>query len=351
MLAQVLCLMLAAANPGDPSDPSQGYDVLLEDAVRARAEGRLEESLQLLRRANALQPSPGLRNNIARVLEELGRWREAVAEYRSVAADPTADAQLRDLDDQRIAELSPKLLYAWIYFDLSPESVRVLLDGRPVPSTGRDQSAPAGTRTIEAKLEGEVVLETIDAPIGQRTTVKRDLGLRDPKEARIAVDRVRGAADAVVIDRYRLRSTIDELHTIRVRPGSHTIGLELRGVTTASAAIQLRPGETYDASILLSAAPPAEVSGARVWPYFAGGGGVAAAVVGGVLLAVAESSRGELRAEIEKAEQGDGIIYDLTRERAEEIESGARVKSNVGLVLVGAGVAAIGGAIAGWAFE
>lgn len=347
MLAQVLCLIFAAANP----DPGAGYDALLEDAVRARAEGRLEESLELLRRANALQPSPGLRNNIARVLEELGRWREAVAEYRSVAGDPTADPQLRELDDQRIAELAPKLLYAWLYFDLTPESVRVLLDGVPVPAAGRDQSAPAGTRVIEAKLEGEVVLETIDAPIGKRTTVKRDLSQRAANEARIAVDRVRGSADAVVIDRYRVRSAIDEIHTIRLRPGAHAIGLELRGVTTASAAIQLRPGETYDASLLLSASPPAEASRSAVWPYFAGGGGVAAAVAGGVLWAVAESSRGELRAAIDEAERGDGIIRELTRARAEEIESGARVKSNVGLVLVGAGVAAIGGAIAGWALD
>src|SRR5204863_1771498 len=88
MLALLLWFAFAASSASAASPP-ESYDALVQEAVRARGEGRLEESLALLESANAMQPSPGLRNNIARVLEELGRWSEAVEEYRSVAGDAT----------------------------------------------------------------------------------------------------------------------------------------------------------------------------------------------------------------------------------------------------------------------
>jgi hypothetical protein len=192
------------------------------------------------------------------------------------------------------------------------------------------------------------VLEVLEVPAGKRTTITRDLSVPQSLEAKIAIDRAGGAIESLVIDRYRLRSPIEQLHTVRLRAGEHELEVDLEGAHVASATIELVPGQTYDAALLLrSAPPPVEVVGSPAWPYFAGGGGVAAAVVGSVLLAVADSSRDEIR----NAEQRDGVIYGITRERAEEIESGARVKSSLGVVLVGAGAAAIGSAIAGWALD
>lgn len=72
------------SRPGDaltPAEVRRGR-ALLDEAAAARAEGRLDAALRALSRATALDPrSARAHYQRARLLEELGRWREARDDY------------------------------------------------------------------------------------------------------------------------------------------------------------------------------------------------------------------------------------------------------------------------------
>lgn len=338
MITHLVLACLVSAAGGD-------YDKLLADAVRARGEGRLEESLDLLRKAQAIQPSPGLQNNIARVLEELGRWTEAVDQYRAVAADPEADRELREKDDQRIAELAPKLLYAWITFDLTPSALEVFLDGARIePKPKLDHRAEPGRRTVEAHLleERAVVLSEVNAPAGRRTKIARDLRTRSPEEATIQLGAPAAEVEALVIDRYRVRSRLQELSAIHLPAGRHELMLELSGTRTASRSVELSAGTVFSLGSVLTEIPSAE--GNSWWPLALGSTGVVAAGVGAALLIVADNHRSEIR----NAARDGEIITGITLARATDLEDSARTESTAGGVLLGVGSAVIAGAVIAW---
>jgi hypothetical protein len=344
MFAQLVFLAaISAAGAGD------GYDALLAEAVRARGDGRLEESLDFLRRAHAIQPSPGLRNNIARVLEELGRWSEAVEQYRAVAADPTADPQLREKDDQRIAELAPKLLYAWVNVELSPPDALVFLDGARVEARTRDARTEPGRRMIEASFleKRELVLFGIDAPAGRRTTVQRVLSTREANEATIELGTSGTAVRSLTIDRYRLRAPLETISTIRLPAGRYTFDAELDETRTVSRSIELAPGARFELGAILTELAPAREEKVSWWPYAVGAGGAVFAAAGGGLLALAENNRSEIR----DAARENGVITGITLARASELESSAKTQSTAGVVLMSAGTAALAGALVGWILQ
>src|SRR5204863_7744070 len=121
---------------------------------------------------------------------------------------------------------------------------------------------------------------------GKRTTVKRDLSAPQKDEARIALGGSSRPIKSVVIDRYRLRSPIGEVHIIRLRAGRHAIELDFDVAASASQEIDLHAGSTFDVAQVIAVAPAkAPEKESKTWPYFAGGGGVAAAVIGCALIA------------------------------------------------------------------
>jgi tetratricopeptide (TPR) repeat protein len=68
----------ALAAPGD----EVRFQALLEGAAKARDAGDLEKAATLLGQAIEIEAAPEMLHNYAKVLEELGRYKEAVAVYR-----------------------------------------------------------------------------------------------------------------------------------------------------------------------------------------------------------------------------------------------------------------------------
>jgi len=75
-------------------------------ALRAR-QGNLNTAADLLRRAVQIDPSNATtRFDLAHVLEQQGRRGEAVAEYRTLANEPSASERIRQAARARLADLS-----------------------------------------------------------------------------------------------------------------------------------------------------------------------------------------------------------------------------------------------------
>ena len=79
----------------DPASAARPIGEIMADAVKARDAGDLDRTVEFLREAYAVKPAPEILNNMGKILEQLGRYREAVDAYQKVADDPKADAQLR----------------------------------------------------------------------------------------------------------------------------------------------------------------------------------------------------------------------------------------------------------------
>ncbi|MEC9072689.1 MAG: tetratricopeptide repeat protein, partial [Myxococcota bacterium] len=124
-------LMLVGISLLPAAASARGLDEVMRDAVQARDAGDLDRTVTLLWEAYKIQPAPEILNNLGKILEQLGRYREAYDAYKKVTDDPEADQSLRALDSSRIATLQPKLNKAWLLPKITPKDATVLVDGEP----------------------------------------------------------------------------------------------------------------------------------------------------------------------------------------------------------------------------
>lgn len=346
-IAGALTLLLLAAPafaapPDDEHGEAARYDALIEGALVARTAGRLEESLALLREAFALEPTPGLRHNIARLLEELGRYREAIDEYGAVVGHARVDPALKARDEAAIARLAPRLSSAWITIVAAgaPGGAAPLLDGGAV-TPGAEHRAIPGAHVVEhAGPEREVQLLHFDARPGVRTWVRTGTAAGTP--AFIDLAGVQHRIVRLAIDGYSVRTPPAELERVRVGPGHRRIVIEVSDGTGMDAAVELRPGERFAVAGWL----PRSGDGAlAVGPLALGGAGALVAAGGAALLALASSDRSVIEG---AARDEQGRVVGITLAEADDLESRAAIEQGLGFALTAAGVAAAGAALVWW---
>lgn len=126
----------------------------LEDAANeAFAEGQLIEALQLLKKAYALDPRPGLIANQGLVLEKMGEPARAVERFeRYLSMGPAAEG--REMAELKVDRLKPEVLFV-----SSPGGAAVTVDGGPevVGHTPTKVRVLAGAHFAELRLEGFIV--------------------------------------------------------------------------------------------------------------------------------------------------------------------------------------------------
>ncbi|MEC9073373.1 MAG: hypothetical protein VX938_13365, partial [Myxococcota bacterium] len=184
---------------------------VMRDAVQARDAGDLVRTVQLLREAHKIQPAPEILNNLGKVLEQMGRYREAYDAYKLVADDPNADQSLRALDSSRLGALQPKLNKAWLLPKLTPEDATVLIDGEPTGlPPGVEFGVTHGEHIVQVQHPDieDILIRFGRFPVDVRTDfivdlrapgdflARLDLGSRPrPKEVRINGKAIAGDLD------------------------------------------------------------------------------------------------------------------------------------------------------------
>ena len=114
------------------------------------AAGDDERAEALLREAYGQQALPVIMNNLGKLLEEQGRYLEALEAYRKVTDDPDADAQLRALDRARVGALEPKAIKGWVRVPAAAAWSWGRVAGALIPfDDALDVGIPPGARLVE----------------------------------------------------------------------------------------------------------------------------------------------------------------------------------------------------------
>jgi tetratricopeptide (TPR) repeat protein len=337
--AALILATLVAATPSAPE--------LVNRAVALRAQGLFVESLELMRQAYALDPSPVLLNNIGSLLEALGRYREAVATYEGVLSHPATPPELIVLDRQRVERLSLKLAGAWLRLESKETGAEGWVDGVAV-ELGVEVEVPPGAHRIELWTPRTRELRWLHQrlPSGELTTVVADA---PPDWSRLEVDQLGVPSQGFELDGYHLRGLSRGAETIVLSPGHHTLYWRTPGEAPLVRELDLAPGARHrladDPSLRLRALPLAAVTAppveASAWPLVALGAGAALLGAGGALGVAAGGDRDAVR---NARRDPSGVITGLSYAQAGALEAEANTKANAALTffLTGSATFAVG---------
>lgn len=317
-------------------------------AKEALDAGRLEEALDAIERALAIDPRPELINNHGFILEALGRYQEAAAAYRRVIESPDAAPELRELDRQRLRNLAPKLQSAEVRFERLEAGTEACA-GSACSFHEGDQLVTPGPSVlvIRSASRAELAVRFLDLPIGRRSVIDVGSLSAEPNDGfvRFEGEHLRSLA----VDGRALRWVPESGMRLRLASGPHRLTAITIGDERSSFDVSLEPGETI--ALMRPPQPlPNEVLAVEVptssidpVPWIVIAGGVAVAIAGGVLLGLAHADA----ARIDDAAAEDPVA-SLTYEEAVELEgrAGRYAPAGVGLLVTG-GVAIVAGAIYG----
>lgn len=316
---------------------------LFNEAKVARAGGDLLRAVRLLNQIYEREPSPSLLNNLGKLYEGLGWYREAVEAYQKVADDSSADIGLRSLDASRIAALRPLLGKAWLKLKDAPPNVLVWLDGQPVGGwSGREVSAAPGSHLLEMRIPGatETLIVRLDLPVARRTLFSPD---SHPTPAGVVLlPPAPSPWSNVTLNGVSLGAPATALRTLLLPPGP--LELQVRFPThTHRETLNVVSGETLGVTWTQPSASPAPKPSLRPppgssWPMWVGLGVSAAALGTGTWLWV----DGSLQASaLNDALATEDPVTSFSLEEAQEIREDANLKVPLGMGLAILGVAAV----------
>ncbi|MEC9072840.1 MAG: tetratricopeptide repeat protein [Myxococcota bacterium] len=360
-----LGLMAAvAALPSSAQSQGRALDTIMAEAVEAREAGDTQRVVKLLQEAYAVEPAPQLLNNLGKVYEQIGAYRQAYAAYQKVANDPTAPQDLRALDTARLNGLRPKLNDAWLKPEVKPPNATVRVDGEEVElDVDGEAKLRKGRHAVQfTGADGATTaLRFVDTPVGQRTTVTEDLMAPNPLGGAISLEGVGDGLSSLSMNGAAVGGDLGALRTILAEPGTYAFSLK-RGEETWTAEVSPGPGETLSlkdhlvATATAAAAPvesagpnnaihaqSAPTGGLPMGAVITTGAGVVTAIVGGVLLSMGNSERDGLPQAAQAApnQQAARQVLIDGNEKADSLES-------MGAAALGVGAAAAAGGLVWW---
>lgn len=322
-------------------------------AVVAEARAHFQRGLALLNARNydgalaefersyALNPRPSVLYNIAVTLQALHRYPEAARALERYLQEATNVQPARRAEiEQVLSQL--RSLIARVRVTVEPAGATVRLDGRAVGTAplARPVEVGPGRHVIEAVVPGRpTAREEFTIASGEDRSVFLTVAPAGSQSSSTAAHSTTGPASSALTARLRVRVTppnamveldgspIAADRVIETAAGSHSIVVRAQGRATWQGTVRLEPDSQREVTVRL-----AELSGLPPGFFYAGVGttaalGVAAAVTGVLTL--------QARAELDQTPQGDPSEQEV-QARGETL----RTVTNV--LLVGAGVAAVG---------
>ena len=272
--ALVAGLVLSAA--GMSPAAARSFPEVMREAIAAKEAGDLERTLALLREAHAIDPQPAVLNNIAKTLEDLGRYAEAADAYRTVVDDESAGDRLRALDRTRLDTVLSKARQCWLLVSNERDAAKVLVDGSP-PSVGE---SPMGEQAhffeMRAPSRPEVALMIRKLPVGRRVGIGQVLATSLATQGRLHIGSMAPAPKSLRIDGYRLRAPVGEVHVVFVEPGKRYVEVELAEGAWLRAELELTAGREIDLLELIDAQPSL---GPSAWSVLSTSAGLPSAAV------------------------------------------------------------------------
>jgi hypothetical protein len=311
---------------------------VMNEAVKAREAGDLERVVALLREAYQLHPAPAILNNLGKILEQMGRYREAVDAYQRVADDPKADAQLRTLDTSRIAALRPKMNKAWVLPQVDPPDALIYMDGAFVDLPPGVEFPASHRRHVILVVhpDGEqAVVRVLKFPVERRTVFTLQMGTPHPTDGVLEIPAEAGLR-SLSLDGRALGPVVRKLRSVRLPAGTYELEVTDQGGASGTTSLTIEAGSTTRlADILASAGSGDGAKSGRprgfpkvdaglsagserstlriVLPWAGVAAGLGTAILGGVLYGQALDAETDLETALS---QGDGKYWTLDGEAA-----------------------------------
>lgn len=190
-LATALLVIVAPALDAGraPARAQDAGTTPVDEAARAFAEassafdaGRFDEALKGFRRAYTLAPHDRVRFNIAVVLEELGRFREAAVEYDAVGASHQLDDDIRAR--ARAASQGARARLATLEIRSAGRALEVDVDGAAACTTPCEIEIDPGEHTIAYRTGARPVERRVRAVSGARLAIALEVATAEPRAPR-----------------------------------------------------------------------------------------------------------------------------------------------------------------------
>ena len=367
LLFVVFALLLCGS-----SDPlkEMTFDEVMSEAVLARNNGEFGRAIELLKQAHAMRPDPKLLNNLGKMLEQVGRYREAHKTYSLVADDPNADSSLRGLDAARVAALTPKLGKAWVVAEVIPADASLFVRGSKIEVPFGDEfSVKPGQNTLEiaSSAEDKAVLRFTGFPVDIRTKYKESLEKAVDTDALISLEGFQELVpkpESIAVNMYEVQSNLETLESIRMSAGRYRIQVKFSEGKPLTVQMKLSPGKKYVLAKTLAKglAKRAEklrkersgmvrgmVAGrSGVWPYVTTGVGVVLVGTGAAYMFMGKADENKV---LNATTNDDGNIDGISREEAQALQDSAGQKKSIGAALLGVGAAAAFGGAMWWMLD
>ena len=227
-LSFLMFTVVAPVGAKPAKGPKAAVVKLVTDAEAARAAGDDERAEALLREAYGQQALPVIMNNLGKLLEEQGRYLEALEAYRKVTDDPDADAQLRALDRARVGALEPKAIKGWVRVPAAAAWSWGRVAGALIPfDDALDVGIPPGARLVEIMPGaggGILRLTVMRFPRGRRVVI--DPTWTDRPSGAVTLGDLVPPPSRVGLDGYPVTGYGPGVERLIVDPGPHEVRLE-----------------------------------------------------------------------------------------------------------------------------
>ena len=346
-MATTALVALLLASTGAAAEPPGPVEAIYARALQAFKAGRYDEALKELDAAFQASPRALYVYNTGRVLETMGRLRDAQQAYLRVGAIPGADAEIKTLARTAADAVAPLASRVVLRLAALPPGAVAQIDGQLVADAAVDLDFAAGARLVCVTTEAgrRVACRSRSLPVGVRTTWP----LPDPPDSRTLLA-WSGMADATALRLDGVRLTVDlgKLAELELDVGHHDLEVTTGDGSVRKGALDLVSGPARSVAEAFpkpKVAPvdapigvkPVAARGASPWPWVVVGSGVALTGAGVGLLMWASSQR-------------TGAKDKVQVDAAAEFDS-AKSKTLGGAVTVGVGAAAVAGGLIWWLLD
>ena len=158
-----------------PVSAEESLETLIQSARKAKSNGKFLKAAKLLFKAYQINKNPILLNNMGKMYEEAGYYREAYDAYRNVADDPNAPNNLRPMNISRMTAMEGKLTKAHLSVQ-NAENIEVIEigDERITSDTfSIERSLPTGKPAVffAPKASANLFIDWLNLKAGRRTVV------------------------------------------------------------------------------------------------------------------------------------------------------------------------------------
>lgn len=242
---KVMIISLGCLAFSHQASAKEQLNTLIQNARKAKNNGKYLKAAKLLFKAYQLNKNPILLNNIGKMYEEAGYYREAYDAYRNVADDPNAPNDLRPMNISRMTAMESKLTKAHLRVKNADDIEVLQIEDEQITrdTFTIERSLPSGKRAFffSPKESTNLFMNWLNLKAGRRTVVNITK-TRKKATSKLVAFKLRG------LETLRINGTAlphEDLNAIYLVPGVHLVSLNFNDGSEYERTFRMKAKSTY----------------------------------------------------------------------------------------------------------